>query len=450
MISDESVQRLRQGSYAGTLLRLWTLRKVDRPTASLRGSVCLLGVWLGAWIAYDWWQASPDPQFSAAGIPLFAWYGLALLGLAAWLRRRSNPPPSWSAVLALIAGLVPVPLLLTTLGSVYLDDTWLLAAGALAACYALIYLLRGMRSLTGAPQRLACVSALVMLIAFLWLSDALDAIPDVWAPVELEPAVASNDDAPADQESLLFAQPSKIDRALAAIEPGDASQGEVFFLGFAGVGAEKVFAQEIDLAAQVVGNRYAVGSRGVSLINDARDLQSAPLASLSAMKYALKGLAAKMHIERDVLFLSISSHGSQDPTIAVSNVDLPFNDFSDEDLAQALQESGIKWRVVIISACYAGAFIESLKNPQTIVITAAAADRTSFGCGSDSDLTYFGSAFYRDALPAAHSLREAFEKARAAIAQRERREHVDASRPQAYFGAELENKLEHLTQSLAR
>jgi hypothetical protein len=303
--------------------------------------------------------------------------------------------------------------------------------------------------LTGAPQRFAALSGLLLLLAFVWLSDALDVIPDVWAPLELEPAVASTDNAPADQEALLFAQQSRIDRALASIDRGSAPQGDVFFLGFAGVGEEKVFAQEIALASRVIGKRFAVGDRSLALVNDARDLQSAPLASLSALKYALNGLAAKMNVERDVLFLSISSHGSQDPAIVVSNVDLPLNDLTAEDLAQALQQSRIKWRIVIISACYAGAFIEPLKNPQTIVITAAAADRTSFGCGSDSDLTYFGAAFYRDALPDARTLRGAFEAARTAIAQRERRERVDASRPQAYFGTELQSKLEHLTQTLA-
>ena len=448
MISDEAMQREPRGSYLGTLLRLWALRRVAVPSTSLRGSVCLLGLWLGAWVLYDWWQARPNPQFTLAGLPLLAWYALAVFGLAAWLSRRSHPSPSWDAALALVAGLVPVPLLVVTVGSLYLPDPWLLTAAGAATGYTLIYLLRGLRALTGKPQRFASLSAIVMVLAFVWLSDALDVIPDLWAPLELEPAVASTDNAPADQEALLFAQPAKIDRALSVIERASATQGSAYFLGFAGVGEEKVFAQEIDLAAQVIGNRYAVGSRGVSLINDARDLESAPLASLSALKYALKGLAAKMDVERDVLFLSISSHGSEDPAIAVSNVDLPFNDFNDEDLAQALQASGIKWRVIIISACYAGAFIDALKDPQTIVITAAAADRTSFGCGSDSDLTYFGSAFYRDALPGARSLRDAFEKARAAIAQRERREHVDASRPQAYFGSDLENKLEHLTQSL--
>ncbi len=455
MISDNSTPRTRPFSYLRILLRLWTLRTFVPPQDSLRGrsaapSVCVLGVWLAAWAVFDWWQAGPDPQLSLLGIPLLAWYALAILALTAWLRRRSSPSPTWGAALLLVTGLVPIPLLLTTLGRFYLDDTWLLIASVVAACYVLIYLLRGLRSLTGAPQRFASVSALLLLLAFVWLSDALNVGPEIWAPLELEPAVASSDDAPADQEALLFAQPSKIDHSLAAIEPGNSPQGNVFFLGFAGVGEERVFAQEIDLAAQVIGNRYSVGSRGVSLINDARDLESAPLASLSALKYALKGLAAKMNVERDVLFLSISSHGSPDPVIAVSNLDLPFNDLTDEDLAGALQDSGIKWRVIVISACYAGAFIEPLKDPRTIVIAAAAADRTSFGCGSDSDLTYFGSAFYRDALPAARNLRDAFEKAKAAIAQRERHEHVDASRPQAYFGAEMENKLDRLTQTPAR
>ena len=65
-----------------------------------------------------------------------------------------------------------------------------------------------------------------------------------------------------------------------------------------------------------------------------------------------------MNLDRDVLFLAISSHGAEDPAIAVSNSDLPLNDMSDEDLAEALGDSGIKWRVIIISACYAGGFID--------------------------------------------------------------------------------------------
>jgi hypothetical protein len=114
---------------------------------------------------------------------------------------------------------------------------------------------------------------------------------------------------------------------------------------------------------------------------------------------------------------------------------------SERDLAEALRQSGIKWRVIIVSACYAGGFIDSLKSPTTVVIAAAAADRTSFGCGTASDLTYFGEAFYRDALPEAKTLREAFDKAKTAIAERERRERQESSKPLAFFGAPMDAKL---------
>jgi len=239
----------------------------------------------------------------------------------------------------------------------------------------------------------------------------------------------------------LFGQPGRIDEALSAVVRDKSHDPEAYFLGFAGVGDEKVFAQEIGLASRVLGERYDIAARKLSLINDQRDLEDAPLATVSGLKYALRGLASRMNPDHDVLFLSISSHGATDPAIIVSNSELPLEDLTGDDLADALSESGIKWRVIIISACYAGAFIESLRNPQTIVITASAADRTSFGCSNDRDLTYFGEAFYRDALPTAHSLREAFDTAKTAIAGRERREHVDASNPQAYFGRAMEDKL---------
>jgi hypothetical protein len=300
-------------------------------------------------------------------------------------------------------------------------------------------LARGLHAFTGESQRLAALTGICFVAGFIWVSDALDVVPTVWAPREVEAGLTGA--GLADAETLMFEQSGRIDRALAPITVDKSPHPRAFFLGFAGVGDEKVFAQEIGLASQVLAERYQIAGRGLSLVNDERDLERAPLASVSGLKYALRGLSARMNLDRDVLFLSISSHGSEDPAIAVSNSELPLNDLTDAALAQALDESGVKWRVIIISACYAGAFIDSLKNRQTIIITAAAADRTSFGCSNDRDLTYFGEAFYRDALPRAHSLREAFDMAKAAVGSRERREHVDASKPQAYFGADIEAKL---------
>jgi hypothetical protein len=149
-----------------------------------------------------------------------------------------------------------------------------------------------------------------------------------------------------------------------------------------------------------------------------------------------------MDPDRDILFLALSSHGSPDPLLAVSNAGLPLAQVSAEDLESALHDSGIKRRIIVISACYAGGFVPSLENPDTIVIAAAAPDRTSFGCSDDRDLTYFGEAFYRDALPGATSLEDAFARAKSAIAVREKKENEVPSDPQAFFGSDLQAVLE--------
>jgi Peptidase C13 family len=421
------------------MLRLWSLLNPGS-APSLRFSVCLSLLCLLLWVSVDWFFARPEPQFFSDNLPLLAWYALAILTLTALLRWK-RPAPGFDAAFALSVGLVPVALLLEAGVAPYLSPPGMIAARLGTGLYALCFLARGMRFLTGYSLRFRALAGIVFIVGFIWLTDVLDVIPDLWAPPELQAPLASTDETLADQESILFGQSARIDQALAAIEPATTTKSRAFFLGFAGVGEEKVFAQEIALAARVLGEQYGIGVRAVSLINDERDLESAPLASVSALKYALRGLAARMNVDRDVLFLSISSHGSEDPLIAVSNSQLPFDDLGPETLAAALNDSGIKWKVVIISACYAGAFIEALKSPDTIVIAAAAPDRTSFGCGSDSDLTYFGEAFYRDALPGSHSLRAAFDKAKTAIAARERRENVDASKPMAYFGPDMESRL---------
>lgn len=87
------------------------------------------------------------------------------------------------------------------------------------------------------------------------------------------------------------------------------------------------------------------------------------------------------------------------------------------ELGKLLKESGIRWKVTVVSACYSGGFIAPLKDDHTLVITAARADRTSFGCADENDFTYFGRAFFKESLPGAKSFDDAFAKARILIAK---------------------------------
>jgi hypothetical protein len=240
-----------------------------------------------------------------------------------------------------------------------------------------------------------------------------------------------------------MAQPARIDAALDALAPrsGDTS---VYVVGFAGVGEQRVFAGEIELATKIFSARYGATGRSIELINDRRDLESRPLATVTGLQRTLEGVGRRMDLDRDVLILILSSHGSDAPAITVSNNDLPLQDLGGASLKDALAASGIKWRVIVISACHAGAFIPYLADERTIVITAAAANRTSFGCSDDRDLTDFGETFFRDAMPFAPTLRAAFNSARKAIELREHKEHRDPSEPSAYFGKAMEKKLNDL------
>ena len=78
----------------------------------------------------------------------------------------------------------------------------------------------------------------------------------------------------------------------------------------------------------------------------------------------------------------------------------------------------------------------------SLVITAARADRPSFGCGTDAELTYFGRALLVEALNQTRSLPAAFELAREAVAQREKDDGFEPSEPQMAMGALIAPRLQ--------
>jgi hypothetical protein len=103
-----------------------------------------------------------------------------------------------------------------------------------------------------------------------------------------------------------------------------------------------------------------------------------------------------------------------------------------------LARTGVRHKVVIISACYSGVFIPLLANPDLLVITAADANHPSFGCEDKAKWTYFGDAFFNIALRQARSLKDAFAVARALVKKRELREHFEPSNPLMAGGASVQ------------
>jgi hypothetical protein len=421
------------------LPRLLTLRKVDslEPGSSDPMLAGLGFVSLAVWALLDRLDAPADARFGLYGITGIGFPILLVLLLAFAIARIARPRLPYRHALVIVLTVVPILELAAALIDRYLAGSVATLAQVALLLYAVLYVSRALRNTTGHAQPRALLLGLVLLLGYGWLADAAYISPSLW----FAPEAGDDGDetaSPSVAEPLLFDQQSRLDDALDDVAPSDGSAPEVFFIGFAGVAEQKVFAEEIQLAARVVAHRYGSSSRQLLLIND---LETHPLATISGLSYALRGLAQKMDVDRDILFLSLSSHGSFDPELSVSNGSLPLEQVTPDNLSAALRDSGIRWRVIVISACYAGAFIDALKDEHTAIIAAADADRTSFGCSDDRDLTYFGEAFYRDALPGADSLRQAFGLASLAISKREQQEDVIPSRPQAYFGAEIDRVL---------
>jgi hypothetical protein len=249
----------------------------------------------------------------------------------------------------------------------------------------------------------------------------------------------------ADTESITPDQQSVLDKVVRQFWPQRPGITDLYFVGFGGDGQQRVFRREALLGERIFGWRMGTATRALQLINDRDDHDSFAIASMAGLRYALTRIGTAMDPKDDVLVLWLTSHGGPQTGLHVFNNDPRLDtDLMPADVRSALDDSGIQWRIVIVSACFAGIFIEPLKSDTTAIITAADSAHTSFGCADNRELTYFGEAFLRDAMPKATSLQAAFEQARQSIAAREVAERINPSNPQIWVGASMAQKLTKL------
>ena len=222
---------------------------------------------------------------------------------------------------------LPLFILMSALIDSLLAERWQNATSWTLDAGLLVYAALALRALSDRLQIRALIAATGLLGGYLWLGQVMDLSPTFWAPPDNVEAPDSTMSAEA-AEQVLFEQQARLDEALDAVAPSDPGRPSVFFVGFAGVASQKVFAEEIKLAAHVVAERFDSAARQLLLINDHRDLDSYPLATVSGLHYGLAELAKKMDPERDILFLALSSHGSDEPLLSVSNGILPLQQVS--------------------------------------------------------------------------------------------------------------------------
>ncbi len=402
---------------------------------------------LAAWAALDFLHSEPHAPLALDG--LFGWACYLLLGLVASTlvaRAQSGAAPTRSLLIPALS-VSPFVLAIFWLAS---DRLLVQLRPGLVLIVALIYMcvltVRVLGAAFGPVRTRTAVVAIVLVLVSPWVIGLLNLDTRIWVVEEEEPTQTREADEETEAEALFYDQPAQIAAAVARVTSAPPGKAGVYFVGFAGNGEQGVFRRETLFASQVFAERFGSGDRSVLLVNNVEDRETYPLASVSGLAQTLKALAARMHANDDVLVLFLTSHGSEDG-LEVENGSLPLSQLAPGDLRHALDDSGIRWRIVVVSACYAGVFMEELKTDMTAVITASDATHTSFGCEDDRDLTWFGEAFLKDSLPRSVSLEEAFHRAAALVARREDTEHEAHSNPEMYVGPLMRRKLAELPLS---
>jgi len=242
-------------------------------------------------------------------------------------------------------------------------------------------------------------------------------------------------------EQVMYAQGKRMDEAISKLTPRTPGRVNLYVVAFAGDGSENVFRNEVEYVEKQFAERFDAGGHTLVLVNNPATLTQRPLASLSNLETAIDAVAARMKTDEDVLLLFVTSHGSAEHELAVDLEPLPLDGIAPEDLADLLAGTSIRNKVIVLSACYAGGFIEALKGPSTMVITAARADRASFGCGSQSEITDFGRAFFVNGLNHNDNFDDAFGEARKLIDDWETSAGEEHSDPQISKTPQIEEQL---------
>ncbi len=388
---------------------------------------------LRAWLA-PWW--------TMAAAALLVWW--ALPGRApAWLTLWAGaalPASVASAGLGVAAahGLLPPAVSASSWlawGVYWALWAWLLGPAVLLAW-----------RLGATPARTAMV-ALVLAGVYGVTAWQFEARP--WYALE-----SADDDRPRLQlsQETFEAQQALLQQTLAALAPQRPGVADVYGLVYAPYASEDVFLRESSMVAGVLGERFDAAGRTVQLVNHASTVQTHAFATPLNLERAIDAMAQRMDRDADVLVVYLTSHGASNFRMAAEHGPLSVEWLTPQRLRQALDRAGIRHRVIAVSACYSGGWIEPLSDPHTLVMTAADATHTSYGCGRLSELTFFGRAVFDEQLRKTHSFEQAFAAAVPLIRQREIGAGKDDgfSNPQIAVGEQIRPLLKALEARLGK
>jgi len=444
-----SLQRFSLNFAANIIATLWMLVGSTRAFSWVKPTFIQFAVFailaLGSNVLFSWLAAANGSVFNEQGLVSYLiWPMIILLGGIILARRAGNQALVFvPVILWLVADTLSALLqsLVQFFGSYGWLPSW--SYSFLPILFLVLFLWQTLALLWIFFRRLRIswwerIIVLVGAVALLTIWQRNVADQPIFKQIPVEPVL---------EEAALYEQPRLLQQALDRIDPSIPGKSDWYFMGVAGFSEQNVFRSEINKVRELFDVRFGTSGHSLALINNNYTWLDEPIATKTSILRGLKTIGQQMNADEDVLFLTLSSHGDEN-VIQLANPPLAMDNLDATWLREALDASGIRWRVIVVSACYSGSFIDELASPTTVIITASAADKMSFGCTNSAEMTYFGQAFFAESLRENTSFSDAFKDAAYRVQERELYMGFEPSEPQMVIGSLMETALPAFEQVL--
>lgn len=359
-------------------------------------------------IALDGLRAKVGSAFSLDGLngELFA-LGLLMItsGVLGALYRDAGTFITLPIVV--LAAFLPVQVVhaLPAIAAVAWPEHWgawfdvVMLAWMLAVCIRSMWVV----SETPAERRLArAVVGGVLLSLPLWIGPLGGPSAGWWVG---DDTTAEDDDSPSPaSEPVLAVQSALLDDALDALEDERSGVTDLYFVAFAPDARHEGFRAEVESAQHVLDERFGTVGRSLVLLNNRATVTVLPYATLTNLRRALQEIGAAIDPDDDVAMLYITGDSNADHAVEAVHPPLDLVDVAPEAVKQLLDNAGIRFRIVVVSTCAAGAWLEGLQDDDTAVLVSSAGETRADGCSGGDGPSPFAAALFDRVLRNADNL----------------------------------------------
>lgn len=406
-------------------LRLALFMRVERSAFRVSAAQLVLIVLVSAAIDIDadWVRAPLDARFSLLGLhgELFA-LGLLVLSSAviAMLRRERDIYLALPIVILASFPAIQVVHLLPSLPNAsnavsktardifeYAMFAWMMLL-AMRAVYVCVDPQRPRRRLFAAGGGL-------IVIAPLWLAPLAGPLDAWWR--EFDSVQNTRDAMNPASEPVLAAQQFMMDRALDQLADERPGVTDLYFVGFAPDARRPGFVTDVDAAQRAMDERWHTKDRSIVLVNSPLTVAERPFATITHLREVLLEIGDVIDADDDVVMVYLTGSSNEHHVLNAVNPPLELVGLSPQGLRQLLDAAGIRWRIIVVSTCNAGAWADALKDDETAVIASSSSDVQGSDCNGGIASSSFGQAFFSEGMRHNDDVSLAFAAARRKLAR---------------------------------